>query len=166
MKSRHFCMLLLYAGLSALVVGCGGGSPGGSSGSSGGSGGGTSPALTVTSISPTSVAAGSGSVTLTVDGTGFLSTTVVEVNQVAEPTTYVSSTQVTATGGKRGPASRCCVQWNAEQWIRDAGRPDSYESRPYHFRAYTCLGIDRDHCAHRRSSGDRFHFHDGDRCQR
>lgn len=34
---------------------------------------------------------------MTVNGTGFLSTTVIEVNQVAEPTSYVSSSQVTAT---------------------------------------------------------------------
>jgi hypothetical protein len=40
--------------------------------------------------------AGSGPLTLTVNGTGFLSTTTVEVNGVAETTTYVSATQVTA----------------------------------------------------------------------
>jgi hypothetical protein len=90
MKSKYFCLFLLCAGLSAWVLGCGGGS-------TGGSGGGTPPLPTVTSISPTSVVAGSGPVTLTVNGAGFLSTTVIEVNQVAESTAFVSSTQVTAT---------------------------------------------------------------------
>ncbi len=70
-------------------------------------GGGTSTAATVTvsaivltpsvtSISPAAVTAGSGAFTLTVNGTGFLNTTVVEVGSVAEQTTYLSSTQLTA----------------------------------------------------------------------
>jgi len=82
---------------SAVVNGCGGGSS--VSGSSGGGGnqGGGQQAPTVTSISPASVTAGSGQLTLTVNGTGFSSTTTVQVAAVAEPTTYASSTQVTAT---------------------------------------------------------------------
>jgi hypothetical protein len=51
----------------------------------------------VTSISPTTVNAGSASLTLTINGTGFLSTTTVQVGGVADATTFVSSTQVTAT---------------------------------------------------------------------
>jgi trimeric autotransporter adhesin len=77
--------------LCAFLTGCGGG------GSSSGSGGTTPAAPTVTAISPTSVIAGSGQLTLTVTGTGFLSSTTVQVGGAADATTYVSSTQVTAT---------------------------------------------------------------------
>lgn len=52
---------------------------------------------TVTSISPTSVAAGSGPLTLTVNGTGYTSSTTVQVGGVADQSTFVSSTQLTAT---------------------------------------------------------------------
>jgi trimeric autotransporter adhesin len=51
----------------------------------------------VTSISPTSVTAGSAALTLTVNGSGFESSSVVEVGATAEATTYVSATQLTAT---------------------------------------------------------------------
>jgi len=54
------------------------------------------PAPAVSSISPVSVAAGSGALTLTVNGSGFVSSTVVQVGGVAEATTYVSSAEVTA----------------------------------------------------------------------
>ena len=61
------------------------------------SGGGTSSAaLTVSAVSPSSVAAGAAA-TLTVTGTGFTTTTAVQVNGTALPTTFVSSTQVTAS---------------------------------------------------------------------
>lgn len=90
MKSCWFCALGL--GVSVLVAGCGG-----SSSNSGGNSGNTQPTPTVTSISPTSAAAGSASLTLTVNGTGFLSTTTVEVGGVADPTTDVSGTQLTVT---------------------------------------------------------------------
>jgi trimeric autotransporter adhesin len=41
--------------------------------------------------------AGSGALTLTVSGSGFLSTSVVRVGTTAEPTTYISATQLSAT---------------------------------------------------------------------
>jgi hypothetical protein len=75
--------------LIGFITGCGG------SGSSTGTGGGP-PAPTVTSVSPTTVMAGSGALTLTVNGTGFLTTTTVQVGGVADVTTYVSATEVTA----------------------------------------------------------------------
>src|ERR1700733_4144666 len=86
-------MAFLCLGVSALLTSCGG-SPG-NTGGNGGNGGAQAPA--VTSISPTSVAAGSGNLTLTVNGSGFLSTTTVQVGGAAEQTAYVSGTQVTAT---------------------------------------------------------------------
>jgi hypothetical protein len=52
---------------------------------------------TVTSISPTSVDAGSGPLTLTVNGTGFIKTTTVQVGGIADATSYLNGTQVTAT---------------------------------------------------------------------
>ena len=51
---------------------------------------------TVSSISPTSVTAGAGALTLTVNGTGFSNSTVIEVGGVAEATTYISGTQISA----------------------------------------------------------------------
>jgi redox-regulated HSP33 family molecular chaperone len=71
-------------------------------------GGGTSNSLTftisaannstpvLTSLSPSSVAAGSAAFTLTVNGTGFVSGATVNFNGTARVTTYVSATQVTA----------------------------------------------------------------------
>jgi hypothetical protein len=69
-------------------------------------GGGTSGAVTLTvnnpapslaSISPTSVGAGGGNFTLTVNGSNFVSGSVVQVNGASRTTTFVSSTQLTAT---------------------------------------------------------------------
>jgi len=55
------------------------------------------PAPTTTSISPISIAAGSSDFTLTVNGTNFVNTSVVNWNGTSRTTTFVSSTQVTAT---------------------------------------------------------------------
>ncbi len=58
---------------------------------------GTAPvAPTVTSLSPTTTAAGGPAFTLTVNGTNFISTSQVYFGDTLEPTTYVSATQVTA----------------------------------------------------------------------
>jgi trimeric autotransporter adhesin len=90
MKTPVSLALSMILAASAFLTGC--------SGSSSGSGGTPPPpppSLTVTSISPTTVAAGSGPLTLTVNGTGFLSTTTIKVGGVADATTYVSATQLT-----------------------------------------------------------------------
>jgi len=101
LTSLRFFALLLGLGVPVLVSGCGGGGSNSSgSGGSGGSGGGgnTTPTPTISSISPTSVPAGSNALTLTVSGSGFLSTSVVQVNSISESTTtFVSSTELTAT---------------------------------------------------------------------
>ncbi len=56
----------------------------------------TSPTPTITSLSPSSVAAGSGATTLTINGTNFISgTTTVTYNGTAKTPTFVSSTQMT-----------------------------------------------------------------------
>jgi uncharacterized repeat protein (TIGR01451 family) len=51
----------------------------------------------ITSISPAFVQAGASSFTLTVNGSGFASNSAVQLNSTALPTTFVSSTQLTAT---------------------------------------------------------------------
>lgn len=96
MKTCRLLASFLCLGAYALLTGCGG-SSGNSGGGGNGGGGGGSQAPTVTSISPTSVMAGSGNLTLTLNGSGFLTTTTVQVGGAAEQTAYVSSTQVTAT---------------------------------------------------------------------
>jgi len=69
-------------------------------------GGGTSSAIafsvnnpvpTLTSISPTTATAGNGNLILAVTGTKFVPTSVVQVNGLTRTTTFVSSTQLTAT---------------------------------------------------------------------
>ena len=100
LSSVRFLALFLGLGIPVLVSGCGGGgsSSSGSVGSGGSGGGGnTTPPPTISSISPTSVSAGSNALTLTVSGSGFLSTSVVQVNSISESTTFVSSTELTAT---------------------------------------------------------------------
>ena len=54
------------------------------------------PAPTATSLSPTSATAGGAAFTLTVNGTSFVSTSVVKFNGAAKTTTFVSATQLTA----------------------------------------------------------------------
>ncbi|GAA3925336.1 hypothetical protein GCM10022406_09190 [Hymenobacter algoricola] len=52
------------------------------------------PAPTITSLSPASVAEGSGPFTILITGTGFLPTTTATFNGVALPVTFISATQV------------------------------------------------------------------------
>lgn len=67
----------------------------------------TNPVPTITSLSPPSATAGAAAQTLTINGTGFVTTSTATYNGVAHTLTYVSSTQVTiqlstgdqATGG-------------------------------------------------------------------
>src|SRR3954464_4038640 len=74
---------------SFLVLGCSSGSSGSSTS--------TAPVTPmVSSIAPSAVLAGSAATTVTITGTGFTSSTIIELAGVSEPTTYVSSTQVTA----------------------------------------------------------------------
>src|SRR6266700_5734497 len=54
------------------------------------------PVPTVTSISPASATAAGPAFTLTVNGTNFLSTSIVQWNGAAQPTTFVNATRITA----------------------------------------------------------------------
>jgi hypothetical protein len=56
----------------------------------------TNPAPTISSISPATAVAGSGNFTLTITGTNFVTNSVVRWNGNPRPTTFVSSTQLTA----------------------------------------------------------------------
>jgi len=56
-----------------------------------------SAAATISAVNPTGVAAGSADTTITVTGTGFVLGSVVRLNGTNLSTTYVSSTQLTAT---------------------------------------------------------------------
>ncbi len=56
----------------------------------------TNPVPTISSVSPTSVSAGSIAFTLTVNGTNFVSNSVVNFGGAAKVTTFVSATQLTA----------------------------------------------------------------------
>ncbi|MCG8349146.1 MAG: hypothetical protein MI924_15355, partial [Chloroflexales bacterium] len=51
---------------------------------------------TISSLNPSSIVAGSGAFTLTVNGTGFANNSVVRWNGITQTTTFVSSTQVQA----------------------------------------------------------------------
>src|SRR5579862_211519 len=93
----HVCCIFTLVCLGALVLttGCGGGG-----GSSSGQNQQQTQTPVVSSISPTKVIAGAATTTLTVNGGGFVKTTVIQLGQVVEPTTFVSSTQVTASIGQ------------------------------------------------------------------
>jgi hypothetical protein len=54
------------------------------------------PVPTITTLSPANATAGGAAFTLTVNGTGFITTSVVNVNGTAVATTFVNATQVTA----------------------------------------------------------------------
>ena len=57
----------------------------------------SAPSLTITSVSPASIAAGSPSFTMTVNGTNFVSGASVDFNGIPATTAFVSATQLTAT---------------------------------------------------------------------
>jgi hypothetical protein len=68
------------------------------------------PAPTLTTLSPTSTTAGGPAFTLTVNGTSFLATSVVNWNGSARTTTMVSATQITATINAPDIASAGTIQ--------------------------------------------------------
>jgi trimeric autotransporter adhesin len=89
---------ILLALTFGLLGGCGGSaSVGGGGTTSSSTGTTTTPAITISSISPKAVPVGSSAVTVTVAGSGFPTDSSVVLNGVAEPTTFVSSTQLQAT---------------------------------------------------------------------
>jgi trimeric autotransporter adhesin len=91
MNPLRLIALSLCLGVSLFISSCGGGS------NSAGTGSNTPPTPAIGSISPKSIIAGSGSLALTVSGSEFLSTSVVQVGGIAVPTSYVSGSQLTAS---------------------------------------------------------------------
>ena len=97
---RYFVTFRAVSLLSALTLslaGCAGG--GGSSSTTTTTTTPTPPVVaspTVASVSPATLPAGSAAVALTVNGANFTNTSTVQVGTVAEATTYVSATQLTA----------------------------------------------------------------------
>jgi len=87
MRSKSIPLLLAFTAVT-LASGC-------SSGPNGGSGSNPAPQLNL--LSPSSATAGGSGFTLTVTGTGFVSSTTVQWNGSSRPTTFVSSTQLTAS---------------------------------------------------------------------
>lgn len=92
MKTRLSVSLsaLVLSALGVLLSGCAG------AGSSSGNPPPVTPA-TVSAVSPANVPAGAAATTLTVTGTNFLSSSVVQIAGVSEATTFVSATQLQAT---------------------------------------------------------------------
>ncbi len=98
--TRSIVVLLVVAGGLAACGGSGKSSsstpPPSSSSSSGGPPPLPNPAPTLASISPTTAIPGGGAFTLTVNGTNFVATSVLNWNGAARTTTFVSATQLTA----------------------------------------------------------------------
>ena len=92
MKPLRLLSLSLAPGILALVIGCSGGGTG-----SGGGGGNSTPTPSISSITPSSLSAGATAQAITVMGSGFIGSSVIDVGGVAEATTYVSATELTAT---------------------------------------------------------------------
>lgn len=90
MRSPFRSHVLLCVFCVSLLCGCAG------STTSSTGGGGPRAALSVTSVSPATLPVASVA-TLTVNGTGFTQSTIVSVNGTALPTSFISTTQVTAS---------------------------------------------------------------------
>jgi hypothetical protein len=94
--TRFFLLsAILELSTSPLVTGCGGASQA-STGSAPAPPAPTSTPSSVTSVSPSSIPAGAPALTLTVMGTGFQPSSVVQLNGTSISTQYVSATQLTA----------------------------------------------------------------------
>ena len=86
-RNRSRELLFLFAIFTSAACGGGGGTPPPS----------PNPAPAISSLSPASAAAGGAAFTLTVNGSGFDSASVVRWNDSSRATTFVSSTQLTAS---------------------------------------------------------------------
>lgn len=96
MKNLRFfssSAVVLCGFLSLLLSGCAGSTPSGSGSSQDATGG----LVTVTTVAPAILPAGSATTTITVTGTNFVSSSIVQVAGVSAPTVFVSATQLQAT---------------------------------------------------------------------
>jgi len=94
-RRRATVMVLLICAL-VLLPSCGSGSDGGGSGGGGGGGGGTTPnpVPSITSLSPSQIAADSTPPTVLVNGSGFLPTSTVNYGGIQHPAVNNSSNQI------------------------------------------------------------------------
>lgn len=94
--ASRITLALILVGILAVLLSCGGGSGSSSGGAGGGGGGGgvENPVPAITSISPTTAAAGSQVQNLFVNGTNFLSTSTVTYNGVLHNSSLQSPTQI------------------------------------------------------------------------
>lgn len=90
-RKKGLLAALMMVALIATFPSCGG------SGGGGGGGQTNNPVPSISSLSPTQQAAGSTSQTLTINGTGFVSSSTVTYNGVAHIATYGSASQLTTT---------------------------------------------------------------------
>ena len=93
---RSSLLVIVCLGSLLVLSGCGGSSSTPSSGTPSSPGASANPTPGITSIAPVSLVAGSASQTLTITGSGFIASSVVNFNSTALATTYVSATSVTA----------------------------------------------------------------------
>jgi hypothetical protein len=114
-RTARSYLVLLCIFLAFLVAGCGGG--GGTTSGGGDSGPGSNDILTLHSITPITVTAGTPGVTLDVVGLGFQSGAVVKWNGTALPTTWNNVASLTASV----PASDLAVPGSAQVTVTNPG---------------------------------------------
>lgn len=98
------------------------------------------PAPVITGISPSFVQAGSGPFTLTVNGSGFGESSAIQLNSTAVSTTFVSSSQLTATVSGSTVASMGWVWVNVNNPAPGGGNSSSL---PLTFYSVVSLDINR-----------------------
>ena len=96
-------------------------------------GGGSAPDPHIDSLTPNTVSAAAGPVTVTVDGTNFEPTSKVEINQVQQTTTYVSATRLTVS---YDPSTAGTVQFT----VRNVSGKES-NSVPFTVAAVTATDV-------------------------
>ncbi len=109
-KSRLCCVVYTALIISGVLAACGGGDHSTTTPPN-------NPVPTITSLSPNSGVAGSAAFTLIVTGTNFLSSSMVQWNGSARPTTFASSTQVQAQIDAAGHCGRWVGQRHSVQSI-------------------------------------------------
>ncbi|WP_170835017.1 beta strand repeat-containing protein [Terriglobus roseus] len=92
--AASLCLIAFVLPVS--LLGCASGSGGGSSNTTTTTTTPTTTTLSVSAVSPTDVPVGSNDTTVVVTGTGFTTSSVISLNNLAETTTFVSSTEVHA----------------------------------------------------------------------
>jgi hypothetical protein len=93
-KRRKALLTMMLVAMVTTLLSCGGSGSGGGGGGGGGGGSSPNPVPSITSLSPTQQASGSASQTLTINGSGFISSSAVTYNSVAHASTFLGSSQL------------------------------------------------------------------------